>query len=357
MATVMELLERDVIRDELRRRLRQAAEGRGSLSVLAGEAGAGKTVLLRQFIEEVRGDAVVLVGQCDGLSTPRALGPLLDIASAEPALQRLLNQDAPRDLLFRTVLARLTSGSRPVLLAIEDAHWADEATLDLLRYIGRRIEATRSLVIVTYRDDEVGPRHPFRRVLGDLAAVTAVHRLSVPPLTAEGVATLAAGSGIDPEELYARTRGNPFFVTAVIEAGGGIPATVRDAVLARASRLPASAWAVLEATAVIGSAIDPGLLHQVAGPAGEDLPACLESGILEYQGHALAFRHELAREAVLSAISPADRKSLHTQVLQHLEASLNGALHPARLAHHAEEAGDAAAVLRHAPEAARRAAR
>lgn len=352
----MDLLERDEVLAELRDRLRQAEAGRGSLILIGGEAGSGKTAVLRRFAESAHASAIVLIGHCESLSTPRTLGPVYDIAEVEPALRQHLGDGAPRDRLFRAVLTRLGSAARPVVLAIEDAHWADEATLDLLRFLGRRMEGKPSLVVVTYRDDEVGPRHPFRLVLGDLAAASAVHRLSIPPLTVQGVATLAAGSGLDPAALHARTGGNPFFVTAVVAAGGGMPETVRDAVLARAGRLPPAAWAILEAAAVIGAAIDPDLLHQVTGAADEAIAACLESGILEDHGGAFAFRHELAREAVSSAISPARRKTLHAQVLQHLEATLSGPLHPARLAHHAEEAGDQAAVLRHAPEAARRAA-
>src|ERR671916_69180 len=194
----MVLLERDSVLDTLRLRLHDAAERRGSLLLLGGEAGVGKTALLRHFIEDARASAHVMIGQCDALSTPRPLGPLFDVASADPALNQLLTDNSPRDLLYRTVLDRLRSTRNPVMLVIEDAHWADEATLDLLRYLGRRIEGTRSLLIVTYRDDETGPRHPFRRLLGDLASVPSVQRLPVRPLTLQGVTALAKGSGVDP---------------------------------------------------------------------------------------------------------------------------------------------------------------
>jgi DNA-binding CsgD family transcriptional regulator len=351
----MALLERESVLDTLRMRLHDAGERHGCLLLLGGEAGVGKTTLLRHFIKDARATARVMIGQCDALSTPRPLGPLFDMASTDPALCHLLSDNTPRDLLYRTMLARLRSTGNTVMLAIEDAHWADEATLDLLRYLGRRIEGTRSLVIVTYRDDEIGPRHPFRRLLGDLAAVPSVQRLPVRRLTLQGVTTLATGSGVDPHELHARTRGNPFFATAVLATGGTMPPTVQDAVLARASRLPSHAWSVLEAAAIIGSPIDPDLLHAVAGPAIEEIEACVQNGILEYQGKPLGFRHELAREAILSAITPARREALHAAVLCALETLPADQHDPARLAHHAEEARDGAAVLRHAPEAARRA--
>src|SRR3954453_9744144 len=145
----MDLLERDAILGELHRLFSDAHEGRGSLLLLGGEAGAGKTTLVRHLSDDVRSQAHVLLGQCDNLSTPRELGPVFDVADAEPALQRLLSDNATRDLLFRTVFARLTPGSRPVLLIMEDAQWADAATLDLLSYLGRRVASTRALLIVT----------------------------------------------------------------------------------------------------------------------------------------------------------------------------------------------------------------
>src|SRR3954454_20206755 len=106
----MDLLDRDLILSELHRRLSEAHEGRGSLLLLGGEAGAGKTTLVRRLSDEVRSQAHVLLGQCDNLSTPRELGPVFDVADADPALRRLLSDDVPRDLLYRTVLARLTNG-------------------------------------------------------------------------------------------------------------------------------------------------------------------------------------------------------------------------------------------------------
>ncbi len=132
--------------------------------LLGGEAGIGKTVLLRRFGEQAQSDATLLLGQCDALSTPPPLGPLLDIAQADSQLRRLLIEDVPRDSLFRTILSRFRGELRPTLVAIEDAHWADEATLDFVRYLGRRIDTTHALVIITYRDDDVGPRHPLRQV-------------------------------------------------------------------------------------------------------------------------------------------------------------------------------------------------
>lgn len=349
----MELLERHCAQEDLRLMLRNADRQRGSLLLLGGEAGVGKTSLLQQFSTEARSSARVLIGHCDALSTPRALGPLYDIA--DPTLERLLADHAPRETLLRALLASFAARPQATLLAIEDAHWADEATLDLLRYLGRRIANTRAMLVVTYRDDEIGPRHPLQRLLGDLATTDAVQRMVLRPLTLQAVSAMAAGSELDATELFARTRGNPFFVSEVLAAGGAIPPNVRDAVLARASRLSPSAWTVLMAAAVIGSPITLELLGRVVAAPAQELESCLERGMLRAEGCSVMFRHELVREAILGAIPAPQRAALHRDVLRVLEAAPPHAHVPARLAHHAEEAGDVDAVLRHAPEAARRA--
>src|SRR5215211_2289075 len=193
----MHLLERSTVLNELLSLLERAASGTGHLVLLGGEAGVGKTALVRHLCERAAGAAQVHVGACDPLSTPRPLGPLLDIAhDAGGELAQVVAADAPRHMLFRAALDALST-AQPTLFVIEDAHWADEATLDLLRFLGRRISATRALVIVTYRDDEVGPAHPLRIVTGDLATAAAVHRMVLPPLSAAAVGILAAESGMN----------------------------------------------------------------------------------------------------------------------------------------------------------------
>ncbi|MCM8747808.1 AAA family ATPase [Thermomicrobiaceae bacterium CFH 74404] len=177
------LLERDAFLSELRQRLDAAASGPGHLVFVAGEAGVGKTALVTAFDRMVEREARLYHGACDPLSTPRPLGRLLDIAAqAGEELRRVLELDDHRQRAFLVFHAFLARRTRPALVVIEDAHWADEATLDLLRFVGRRVATTRALVVVTYRDDELGPSHPLRVVLGDLTTTSAVSRLHLPPL-------------------------------------------------------------------------------------------------------------------------------------------------------------------------------
>jgi predicted ATPase len=198
-------------------------------------------------------------------------------------------------------------------------------------------------VIATYRDDELELRHPLRVVLGELATTRGIERCELPRLSLEAVATLAGPHGFDAEELYRRTAGNPFFLTEVLAGGErDIPPTVRDAVLARTARLSATAAALLGAVSVARPHAELWLLEALAA---EDELACLEeclgSGVLTPTTDGVAFRHELARMTIEESLAPYRRAALHRDALAALVAPPAGAPDPARLAHHAEAAGDA----------------
>ncbi len=348
----MQLLERSGQLDSLDALLAEAVSGRGRLVFVGGEAGVGKTALVSWFAERAQSQARVLIGGCDSLATPRPLGPVLDMG-LEVELGRLTGPE-----LFAALLAELGVQRRPTVAAFEDVHWADQATLDLLRFIARRAGSVRALVIATYRDDEVGPAHPLRILLGDLATQAAVRRMELAPLSPEAVALLARGSRIDPAHLYRKTGGNPFFVTEVLQSGlEGIPASVRDAVLARAARLSTGGRRALEAAAICGLRVESWLLEGVAGEAARGVSECVASGLLRAHGPAVAFRHELARGAIQEAVAVPTSVSLHRKVVELLQARPETRVDPARIAYHAEAAGDGETVLAFAPEAARRAAR
>jgi DNA-binding CsgD family transcriptional regulator/Tfp pilus assembly protein PilF len=356
--TPVTILERGPTLVEMSHFLRDAGVGAGRLLFVGGEAGIGKSALVRRFCEMVAASARILTGACDPLTTPRPLGPLYDIAQqlGTSRLSDMLQHSENRPRIFDAVLSALSDRAQPTVVVIEDVHWADEATLDLLRYLGRRIDRTRALLIATYRADEVGDRHPLRLVLGDLATSAAVQRMSLSPLSLDAVRALAGDSGMDVLELHRQTGGNAFFVTAILATGGQrMPATVRDAVLARAARLTPAAREVLDAAAVIGYRVEPWLLDEVAQPAPGAVESCIDSGMLQTQENVLLFPHELSREAVLSAITPQRRTLLNRRALAALRAAPAGNVEDARLAHHAEFADDAEAVLQFAPAAARRA--
>lgn len=350
------LLERDAALATLHRLREEAATNGGRLVFVEGEAGIGKTSLLGAFRASLPDGVTALLGTCDPLSTPRPLGPIVDVAAElDPALARSLADGAPRDAILPALLGSIRARGPGVVLLLDDLHWADEATLDALRFVGRRIETTRALVVAAYRDDEVGPEHPLRVVIGDLATSAAVRRLPLAAFSAASVQELAEGTGLDPVEVHRQTGGNPFFVTEIIAgAPSSLPPTVRDAVLARVARLSSAARRTVEAAAVIGPTLEPGVLIRVVEPVAAD--ECLASGLLVARDGRYAFRHELARQAILGATDPTVRIRLHARVLAALEAEPGEAASLAVLAHHADGAGDGAAVLRYAPAAARQAA-
>jgi DNA-binding CsgD family transcriptional regulator/tetratricopeptide (TPR) repeat protein len=351
----MALLERDELLATLQSQLRQASARPGALVLVAGEAGIGKTALLQAFAAAQGGAFPVRWGGCDALQTPRPLGPLYDIAAQSGGeLLEALEGDANRLRVFGAFLELLSA--QPSLVLLEDLHWADDATLDLLRYVGRRIGQTCSLLVGSYRSDEIGPAHPLRMVLGDLAT-SGIQHLAPQPLSLDAVRELAGDRQIDVPALHDTTGGNPFYVTEALASGEpGVPATVRDAVLARAARLRPSARAILDAAAVAGPRVEPWLLQDLVAAESGAIEECLGTGVLCAQDGAFTFRHELARQAILQALTPTRLLSLHRLVLQALQSPATPAVDLARLAHHAEGAAAEDAVLQFAPAAAREAA-
>lgn len=346
----MELLERSSFLDALAGYATEARYGSGRLVLVSGESGIGKTALAEAFQAQLHG-ARWLWGACDGLLTPRPLGPLFDIAAqAGGQLLQLCGQGAARDQLFGAFLAELDSSAPLTVAVIEDVHWADEATLDLLRFVGRRLSRMRAVVLVTYREDELGDDHPLRMLLGDLATQRATRRMGLPPLSQDAVRELVGQRDVDAAELYRVTGGNPFYLSEIVAADWPcVPLTVRDAVGARLARLSSDTREVVQAAAVIGTRVDRSLLSLLTGAAVDER---LMAGILVSDGTDLRFRHELVRMAVQAEIAPYRQVQLHARLLSALEELQDA--DPAVLAHHAEAAVDAQAVLRHAPEAARR---
>jgi DNA-binding CsgD family transcriptional regulator/tetratricopeptide (TPR) repeat protein len=348
----MELLEREVHLANLAAWSSGVAERGGCIALVGGEAGVGKTVLLQEFSRRQR-KMRVLWGACDALFTPRPLAPLHDIArQPQGALLAAINSNANREEIFGAMLDELERANS--LAVFEDMHWADEASLDLLKYLGRRIHRTHSMLVLTYRDDEVGPRHPLRSVIGDLPR-THTHRMLLLPLSEAAVTKLAIEAGRPSKGLCSLTGGNPLFVTEVLAAvADAVPTTVRDAVLARAVRLSAAAREIAELICIVPGKTELWLLEQ-AGPMDEaGIESCLSIGMVRDEQGALAFRHELARRALEDSLSQARKRTLHSRVLSIL--ALRSGISAARLAHHADGARQPEEVLRYAPMAAAQAA-
>jgi len=337
----MDLLERDHCFDQLSELLRVATTGNGRTVLISGEAGIGKTALVEQFVSQHASAARRLWGACEAFFTPRPLGPLYDIATqAQGRLSTLMGRDAPRPLVFSAFLDELQQSPLPSVVVFEDVHWADEATLDLIKFLGRRIPHLPVLFLVTYRDTELSLDHPLWSVIGDLPG-TAVARLRLAPLSEHAVTHLANLAQRSADQLYAITGGNPFFVTEALACDTpGVPLMVRDAVLARIARLSPAARTLLELASVVPTRTERWLLEAVLGSAASALEECLISDMLSLEHTSVAFRHALARQAVESSLSSLRHQTLHAQVLQALLGHTEDASQAARLVHHALGAND-----------------
>lgn len=327
------------------------ATGRGRLALIAGEAGIGKTALVRQFAEAT-GTLEVLSGACDALFTPRPLAPFLDIADAFGCdLPGLLDSGGRPYQVCRALVDKMRV-SGPVLLLVEDLHWADEGTLDVLKLLARQLEELPALVLATFRNDQLGRMHPLRRLLGDLQRQPAVVRIDLPRLSRAAVGELAGPRRFDLDLLYERTGGNPFFVTEVLAGGGDqVPTLVRDAVLARAANLTEPARRLLEMVALLPPVAESWLIESLSPGCQTALDECLASGMLTTTAEGITFRHELARSAVAESVNPIEARQVHRQALTALARPPQGTPDVTRLSHHADGAGDARAVLDYAPQA------
>jgi len=355
------LVERDLQLKKLVKLADRAKGGRGGVVLLGGEAGLGKSTLLGAFLDKVGDDFRILAGGCDPLFTPRTLGPIHDMAGVlGDNIKQLLSENTKQTALFSAVLTALETPGSPTIMVIEDVHWADNATLDLIKYLGRRVWVLNTLIIVSFRTDEIGIDHPLSQVLGELPS-TSTHRIELEPLSEDGVRILSDAFGYEGDDLHGITNGNPFFVTELLagheDGPNKIPASIKDAVASRLSRLSADDRLLLEELSLLPIAVPTGLQNALLD---EDilpsLATCIANGVLiQDPGGSIRFRHELARLATLSRVSRTRQLSGHKKILSIIlengETSELG-----QIVHHAAGAMDSASVLKYAPLAAKQAA-
>ncbi|MPZ84871.1 MAG: AAA family ATPase [Actinophytocola sp.] len=359
----MAFVERNRELAELRAAFDQARDGMPVTVLIAGDAGVGKSRLIGEFTATLSGAARVLIGGCldiGGDSLPFApftsalrelvgeLGPagvrerLPGAVTGE--LGRLLPSLGPppagaaelaRARLFEQVLALLQvlSEDRPLVLVVEDVHWADRSTRDLLTFlIGNQHAASALLIVATCRSD-LDRAHAARPLLADLARVAWVRRLDLGPLSRRGVMAQVRGLlGHEPdaelaEAVHARSEGNPLFVEALLscrdQRGPVVPQSIRDLLLAPMARLPAPSQDVVRAAAPCGVHIGHELLTTVIGLDEAALSAALRpavaANLLVVAGDGYMFRHALIREVVYDDLLPGERARLHVRYAEALE--------------------------------------
>lgn len=340
-----QLLEREGDLEVLRTALAAAATRRGSVVLISGEAGIGKSTVVQAWTRDPATDARMLVGWCDDFLTSRILGPLHDVARTTGGTLADAVARSDTSAVLDAVLGELENPLRPTALVLEDVHWADEATLDVVRYIGRRIHRLPAVLVVTYRDD-TDADHPLRGVIGALPR-DSVHRISLRPLTSGAVAELTAGSDLDPDDVVRVTGGNPFFVTEIAHGSEQLPASVADAVEARVRALPEGAREVVQLLSVVPGGASRELVDALHLEAA-DLATAEARGVLVVDERTVHFRHELARLAVRALLPAAARVTNHQHVLEALLTSDDAVA----ILHHAVESGRGDLIAKHGPRAA-----
>jgi DNA-binding CsgD family transcriptional regulator len=366
----------------LRALLRDAAAGRPVVALVGGDAGVGKTRLVTELSAEARdGGFAVLTGRCaeladtvpylpladalrDAVAGSAESGPLRDALASRPVLSRLLPDSGvgqptggdtglAQQQLFGAVLGLLSelAEASPVLLVLEDLHWADRSTRDLVTFLSRVLHRERLAIVVTYRTDDMHRRHPLRPVIAELTRLPSVTTVALGPLGASAMAehlTSLSGQPLNAatlDSLITRAEGNAYYaeeLLAASSAGGELPARLADLLLARTERLSPAAQQVLRAAAVTGRRVDDELARQASGLAGPEYDDAVREAVAHQllvpdgeQGY--AFRHALLREAIYGDLLPGERTRLHGRLAELLADERRLAEIPgtaAELAHH-----------------------
>jgi DNA-binding CsgD family transcriptional regulator/tetratricopeptide (TPR) repeat protein len=333
----MELLERDGLLAALAARVEGARRREGTLVLLAGPAGSGKSSVARAALAAVPPGFRRWWGAHDPYATPRPYGPLHDVAEHDGVMRALLADPSSQSDLAVRIVRDL--GEQPTMLVVEDVHWADDATVELLVHVGRRIGSTRSVVVLTYRPDEVDAAS--RRLLAALATADRVERMAVEPLSRAAVARLAEGTRHDVDQVLRLTGGNAFFVTEVLaQSDLRVPSAVADVVRARAAALSDDGRQLLELCSLAPGGLERAVATTILGEqvVVGGLDHCSSIGLLREERGRLLFRHELARLAVEESTPPGRRTARRRTLMGELEA-LPGT-NVTRLVHHAEQLGD-----------------
>jgi DNA-binding CsgD family transcriptional regulator/tetratricopeptide (TPR) repeat protein len=357
-----EVLERDAELSVLADAVRAAADGAGSVVLVMGEAGIGKSSVVEALRAHLPAEGRMFAGYCDDLATPRTLGPFRDlVGSVGTELSRAVMDGSDRDRVLAALRAELSWPEHPTVLVIEDIHWADDATLDALRYLIRRIADLPAVLVLTYRDDELDREHALHGLLGQASRSDQVRHLPLRRLSREAVGQLSAGGSVTADDLFTLTSGNPFFVHELLASAQGehVPRTIVDAVLARVRRLDPPVQDVLEQLAVVPTALERWLVDAIV-PDGDPgrvaaLAAAEQGGLLTVSTRRISFRHELTRRAIVGSLPSARLIALNQRVLAVL-VDRDGS-DVAQIVHHAAQAGDVDAIVRYGPAAAFDAAR
>lgn len=352
----MELVERDSFLSTLHTRFDNIRKSDGHCLLLSGEAGIGKTSLVRAFCNEVKNDCKILQGTCDALFTPRPLAPLYDIAwQMQSNVMERVKDKKDRTELFVNLLQELSIQKESIVLIFEDVHWADEGTLDFIKFLARRINQLHCLFLLTYRDNEIISGHPLRNVFGQLPR-DIFTRLQLTTLSKDAVEAMAAEKGYSGESVYSISGGNPFYVTEILASySAGVPDNVKDSILSVFNRQNDKTKEVWKFLSVQPTGFETDYLLRMDPSCVEAVELSLESGILLHENERISFKHELYRRTIEASLSPLLRVSLNKRILDLFLKDFEQKQEIERIIHHAKNANQYELVTHYALIAAKRA--
>ena len=352
----MELIERAEFLKVLHAKFESVTQGEGHCIFLSGESGIGKTSLLKTFSKEINNNGKIYIGSCDALFKPRPLAPLYDVILQMGNDIWESNENASdRVRLFNRFFHVLTNHKEPMIIAFDDIHWADEATIDFIKFLARRISHVHCLFILMYRDNEIHTHHPLRNVLGQLASESFT-RLQLTPLSRDAVEKLAAAKGYKGEDVYSITGGNPFYVNEILASySEGIPDNIRDSILSVYNRLKEQTKQVWQILSVFPAPFEIRYLERLVPSYAIAIEGCLERKILILDEGKIFFKHELFRRTIEVSLSPFARIDLHKKILEVLLDSFERNHEIERIIHHAKNANEHQLVVKYAPLAAKKA--
>jgi predicted ATPase len=277
----MELIERGGFLTSLQTKFENVAEGEGHCILVCGEAGIGKTSLVKTFCREKKNDCKIFEGTCDALFIQRPLAPVYDIVWQ---IGKDIWEDAVKNKnrveLFNRLFQELEDQKQTPLVVIEDIHWADEATLDFIKFLARRITRLQCLFILTYRDDEIHSHHPLRNVLGQLPHGTFT-RLQLTPLSRQAVEKMAIEKGYSGEDVYSISGGNPFYVNEILASySQGVPDNIKDSILSVYNRQDEKTKQVWQILSVLPTGFETNYLEEMEPLYAPAIHSCLDTKIL-----------------------------------------------------------------------------
>ncbi|HEV8286161.1 MAG TPA: AAA family ATPase [Chitinophagaceae bacterium] len=354
----MELIEREKFLTFLQTKFQSVAKGEGHCVFVSGEAGIGKTSLVRAFCNEVKKDCKIYQGTCDALFTPRPLAPVYDIIwQIQSDILRNSVEVTDRAVLFSSLLHELEDQMQTTLVVIEDIHWADEATLDFIKFIARRITHLRCFLIITFRDSEIHSHHPLRNVLGQLPP-DSFTRLQLTPLSKQAVEKMAFERGYKGEDVYSISGGNPFYVNEILASYSlGVPDNIKDSILSVYNVLDEKTKQVWQIISVLPTGFEIEYLEKIEPLYPAAIQNCLELKILIPKEGMIFFKHELYRRTIETSLSPFVRVALNKRILDLFLENFEQKQQIERIVHHAKNANEPELVVKYAPLAAKKAAK